>query len=53
MTRKHFIAMAAQLKMIVDEEARRIATEAFCKVAYTQNPRFNKTKFYDAVGLVK
>ena len=53
MTKKHFIAMAKELAQIADTNARKIATDAFCKMARQANPRFDEVKFYGAVGLAK
>ena len=51
MTKKHFIAIAKELSAIADDAAKRTATEAFVRIARQTNPRFDVTRFYDAVGL--
>jgi hypothetical protein len=48
MTRKHFIAMAKEIKEIANMEARLQAAIAFCKVARSVNNKFDQSKFLDA-----
>jgi hypothetical protein len=48
MTRKHFIAMAAEIKEIADLTARKQAALAFCNVARAVNSRFNQQRFLTA-----
>ena len=51
MTKQHFIALAAQIKLIVDEHARREAATAVSYVALRFNSRFDTARFYAACGL--
>jgi hypothetical protein len=58
MSRKHFIAMAAEFKAILDSldvpEARAgviLAIEAFMRVAASINGRFDRGRFRSACGL--
>lgn len=63
MTKKHFIALAAEIKrkfsldrpwLDVDEACRMAAIDAadiICKVAYEFNPRFDETRFRRACGV--
>jgi hypothetical protein len=51
MTRKHFVAMAVEIKEIANMEARLQAAIAFCKVAKAVNSRFDQSRFLDACGV--
>lgn len=48
MTKKHFIALAAEIAFIADREARRKAAEAVCRAARQFNPNFDKARFLAA-----
>ena len=48
MTRKHFVAMAREIKEISNMEARLQAAIAFCKVARATNNKFDQAKFLTA-----
>jgi len=48
MTKKHFIAMAQEIKAIPVLSERLTAAIAFCKVARMANPRFDQARFLDA-----
>ena len=51
MSRKHFVAMAKQIKEMQDRQSARIAAEAFASVASAVNPRFDFNRFYTACGV--
>lgn len=56
MTRKHFKAMADNIKRQLDEDPKlreplRYTAKAFAELAASTNPRFNHSKFYRACGL--
>lgn len=55
MSKKHFIALAAEIKAILTEtnnrEAALAAAKVVSKVAQTDNPRFDIARFYVACGL--
>jgi len=51
MTRKHFIAMAAQIKSMTDRAAAQATADTFCAVALDANPRFDRARFLAACGL--
>jgi len=48
MTRKHFEALAYEIKWIEDKAARLTAAIAVCKAARQFNSRFDQSKFLDA-----
>ena len=51
MTKKHFIAMAAEIKQIESKKARKAAAVARVKVCQAQNPAFNESRFLTACGI--
>ena len=51
MTRKHFQALADEIKEIADVVARRLAAEAVARACKRMNPAFNKDRFIAACGL--
>jgi hypothetical protein len=56
MTRKHFRAMAENIRRQLDEdptlrESLRYTAKAFAEFAATTNPRFDRVKFFRACGL--
>lgn len=48
MTKKHFIALAAEIAAIQNVEARQLAAEAVARVAGRFNPNFNLDRFMTA-----
>lgn len=48
MSRKHFEALADQIKWIEDKAARLAAAIAVCKAAKQFNSKFDQSKFLDA-----
>lgn len=52
MSRKDFVALAAEIALIVDADARRAAAYAVATACQKLNPRFNFVKFYEACGAV-
>jgi hypothetical protein len=48
MSRKHFEALAAEIKTIPNMAARLYAAMAVCKAAGQFNDRFNQQRFLDA-----
>ena len=48
MTRKHFEALAYEIKWIENKEARLLAAIAVCKAVKQFNNRFDQSKFLDA-----
>lgn len=48
MTKKHFIALAAEIALIDDREARRKAADAVARAARQFNPNFDKARFLAA-----
>jgi len=52
MSRKDFVALAAEIAQIVDVDARRSAAYAVAVACQKLNPRFDFTKFYEACGAV-
>lgn len=51
MTKKHFEALAQQIKLISDLKARCSAATAVAIVARAENSRFSQDRFYTACGL--
>ncbi len=51
MSKKHFIALAAEIARIVDPAARRAAAEAVAAVARRENDRYDAGRFYAACGV--
>ena len=50
MTRKHFIALAAEIAKIVDPAARIAAARAVADAAGQFNPAFDRARFFTACG---
>ncbi len=48
MTRKHFEALAKQIRMIADPSTRLIAAIAVAGACQECNPKFNYLRFYEA-----
>jgi hypothetical protein len=51
MTKKHFIALAAEIAKIGDYAARALAANAVATVAVRDNPRFDRARFLKAAGV--
>lgn len=51
MTRKHFQAMADEIKRIQDKFERQTIADAFATVAKQTNSRFDRQRFMEACGL--
>jgi hypothetical protein len=51
MSKKHFIALAAEFSKIKDATARKQAAEAVCTVAAQVNDRFDRSRFLTACGV--
>jgi len=51
MSRKHFIAIAAEIATIQDDTARRVAALAMCAVCKAQNSRFDRARFLRACNV--
>jgi hypothetical protein len=51
MTKKHFIAMAKEISQMPILSERLTVAIAFCKVAQTTNPRFDRARFPEACGV--
>lgn len=51
MSRKHFIALAAAIKAISNEDERRRAAELIADVCQQSNARFNRARFLAACGV--
>jgi hypothetical protein len=50
-SRKHFIALAAAIKAISNEDERRRAAELIADVCQQSNARFNRARFLSACGV--
>jgi hypothetical protein len=51
MTRKHFVAMAKEIAQMPNMAERLTVALAFCKVAASDNPRFDSGRFLTACGV--
>lgn len=52
MSRKHFIAFAAEVATIADRDVRRQAAIVIARVAAQSNPAFNAARFYAACNVI-
>ena len=48
MSRKHFITLAQEIRLINNMEARLLAAIAVCRAAQTHNDRFDQQRFLAA-----
>jgi len=53
MTKKHFIALAAEIAGIEDRKARLLAAQCVCNVGQRFNPSFDRVRFFQACGLLE
>ena len=51
MTKQHFIALAAEIRLILDNESRYLAACAVANVAIRFNASFSRTRFLSACGV--
>lgn len=51
MSRKHFITLAAEIRLISNMEARLAAAIAVARAARQHNDRFDQAKFLEAAGV--
>lgn len=51
MSRKHFVALASEIRSIFDAEHRRTAAITVAKACRQFNPAFDAARFFEACGV--